>query len=119
MPFGAVELKAIIGDGQCAYSVSWNTRWPGGGSGCERVYTLNGAYAVALDNGKRSGPYSTLLDAIGATEQLFMIGPATTEIESKELNTEDIISRLKLFAGVNESELKIRINGEARTIPSS
>lgn len=119
MPFGAVELKAIIGDGQCAYSVSWNTRWPGGGSGCERVYTLNGAYAVVLDGGERSGPYSTLLDAIGATEQLFMIGPSTTEIESKELNAEEIITMLKLLEGVDEAELKIRINGEACTIKSN
>jgi hypothetical protein len=119
MPFGAVELKAIIGDGQCAYSVSWNTRWPGGGSGCERVYTLNGAYAVVLDGGERSGPYSTLLDAIGATEQLFMIGPATTEIESKELNAEEIITMLKLLEDVDEPELKIRINGEACTIKSN
>jgi hypothetical protein len=116
MPPSAVELESIIEDGQCVYSVSWNTGGPGGGSGCERVYTLNGAYAVVLDDGEGSGPYSTLIDAIGATEQLFMVGPATTEIESKELNTEEIISILKLFEGVDESELKIRINGENRTI---
>ena len=116
MPPSAVELESIIEDGQCVYSVSWNTGGPGGGSGCERVYTLNGAYAVVLDDGEGSGPYSTLIDAIGATEQLFMVGPATTEIESKELNTEEIISILKLFEGVDESELQIRINGENRTI---
>jgi hypothetical protein len=116
MPPSTVELEAIIEDGQCVYSVSWNTGGPGGGSGCERVYTLNGAYAVVLDDGEGSGPYSTLIDAIGATEQLFMVGPATTEIESKELNTEEIISILKLFEGVDESELQIRINGENRTI---
>ena len=116
MPPSTVELEAIIEDGQCVYLVSWDTDSPFGGSGCERVYALNGAYAVVLDDGEGSGPYSTLIDAIGATEQLFMVGPATTEIESKELNTEEIISILKLFEGVDESELKIRINGENRTI---
>jgi hypothetical protein len=119
MPSSAVELEAIIEDGQCAYSVSWDTGGPGGGSGCERVYTLNGAYAVALDDGENSGPYSTLLDAVGATEQLYMVGPATTEIESKELNTEEIISLLKPFEGADEPALQIRINGEACTIQSS
>ena len=116
MPPSTVELEAIIEGGQCVYSLSWDSGGPGGGSGCERVYTLNGAYAVVLDDGEGSGPYSTLIDAIGATEQLFMVWPATTEIESKELNTEEIISILKLFEGVDESELKIRINGENRTI---
>ena len=116
MPPSTVEPEAIIEGGQCVYSLSWDSGGPGGGSGCERVYTLNGAYAVVLDDGEGSGPYSTLIDAIGATEQLFMVGPATTEIESKELNTEEIISILKLFEGVDESELQIRINGENRTI---
>lgn len=119
MPSSAVGIEAIIEDGQCVYSVSWDSGGPGGGSGCERVYTLNGTYAVALDDGEGSGPYSTLLDAIGATEQLYMVGPATTEIESKELNTEEIISMLKLFEGVDEPELKIRINGEGSIIQLS
>ena len=100
MQSSAVDLEAIIEDGQCVYSVSWDTGGPGGGSGCERVYTLNGVYAVALDDGESSGPYSTLLDAIGATEQLYMVGPATREIESNELNTGEIASMLKLFEGV-------------------
>ena len=47
-----------------------------------------------------------------------MIRPATTEIESKELNVDAIISLLKPFEGVDEPELKIRINGEVRTIQS-
>jgi hypothetical protein len=119
MPSSAVELEAIIEDGQCVYSVSWDTGGPGGGSGCERVYTLNGVYAVALDDGEVSGPYSTLLDAVGSTEQLFMVGPATRDIESKELNTEEIVSILRLFEGVDKPELKIRINGEDSTIQSS
>ena len=118
MPINAVELKAIIEGGHCAYSVSWDTGWPGGGSGCERVHTLKGAYAVALDSGEMSGPYFTLRDAIRATEQLYMIGPATTEIESKELNIDEVISLLKRFAGDDETELKIRINGEDCTIKS-
>ena len=119
MPPSTVELEAIIEDGQCVYSVSWDTDGPGGGSGCERVYALNGAYAVAFDVGERSGPYSTLCDAISATEQLYLVGPATIEIESKELNIDEIISLLKPFEGVEEPELKIRINGEFRTIQSS
>jgi hypothetical protein len=114
-----VELEAIIEAGQCVYSVSWDTDSPFGGSGCERVYTLNGAYAVAFDEGERSGPYSTLCDAISATEELYLVGPATIEIESKELNIDEIISLLKPFEDVDEPELKIRINGEIRTIQSS
>ena len=114
-----VEPEAIIEGGQCVYSLSWDSGGPGGGSGCERVYTLNGAYAVAFDDGERSGPYSTLCDAISATEQLYLVGPATKEIESKELNIDEIISLLKPFEGVQEPELKIRINGEVRTIQSS
>ena len=119
MPPSTVELEAIIEDGQCVYSVSWDTGGPVGGSGCERVYTLNGAYTVAFDDGESSGPYSTLRDAISATEQLYLVGPATIEIESKELNIDEIISLLKPFEGVDEPELKIRINGEVRTIQSS
>ena len=98
--------------------MSWDSGGPGGGSGCERVYNLNGAYAVAFDDGERSGPYSTLRDAISATEQLFLVGPATTEIESKELTIVEIISLLKPFEGVDKPELKIRINGVVRTIQS-
>ena len=49
MPPSTVELEAIIEDGQCVYSLSWDTDSPFGGSGCERVYALNGAYAVAFD----------------------------------------------------------------------
>ena len=119
MPPSTVELEAIIEDGQCVYLVSWDTDSPFGGSGCERVYALNGAYAVAFDVGERSGPYSTLCDAISATDQLFLVGPATTEIESEELSIDEIISLLKPFEGVEEPELKIRINGEVRTIQSS
>ena len=119
MPPSTVELEAIIEGGQCVYSLSWDSGGPGGGSGCERVYTLNGAYAVAFDDGERSGPYSTLCDAISATDQLFLVGPATTEIESKELNAEEIITMLKLLEDVDEPELKIRINGEACTIKSN
>ena len=119
MPPSTVELEAIIEDGQCVYLVSWDTDSPFGGSGCERVYALNGAYAVAFDVGELSGPYSTLCDAISATEQLYLVGPATKEIESKELNIDEIISLLKPFEGVEEPELKIRINGEVRTIQSS
>ena len=114
-----VELEAIIEDGQCVYLVSWDTDSPFGGSGCERVYALNGAYAVAFDVGERSGPYSTLCDAISATEELYLVGPATKEIESMELNIDEILSLLKPFEGVEEPELKIKINGEVRTIQSS
>ena len=117
MPPSAVELESIIEDGQCVYSVSWNTGGPGGGSGCERVYTLNGAYAVVLDDGEGSGPYSTLRDAIVATEELYIVGSATTEIESRELKIDEIISLLKRFEGEDEPELQIKINGEVRTIP--
>lgn len=118
MLFSAVELEAMIEGGHCAYSVSWDTGWPGGGSGCERVYTFKGAYAVALNSGERSGPYFKLRDAIRATEQLYMIGPATTKIESKELNIDEVISLLKRFAGEDETKLKIRINGEYCTVRS-
>ena len=119
MPPSTVELEAIIEDGQCVYSVSWDTGSPGGGSGCERVYTLTGAYAVACDDGERSGPYSTLCEAISSTEQLYLVGPATIEIESKELNADEIMSMLKRFEGIDEPELKIIINSEVRTIQSS
>ena len=118
MPPSTVEPEAIIEGGQCVYSLSWDSGGPGGGSGCERVYTLNGAYAVAFDDGERSGPYSTLCDAISATDQLFLVGPATTEIESEELSIDEIISLLKPFEGVHKPELKIRINGVVRTIQS-
>jgi len=117
MPLSAAEHEAIIANGQCAYSLSWDTGSPSGGSGCEKVYALNGAYAVALDDGEGSGPYFTLRDAIVATEQLYMVGPATTEIESKELKIDEILSLLKLFEGEDESELQIKINGEVHTIP--
>ncbi len=119
MPPSTVELEAIIEDGQCVYSVSWDTDGPGGGSGCERVHTLNGAYAVACDDGERFGPYSTLCEAISAIEQLYLVGPATIEIESKELNADEIMSMLKRFEGMDEPELKIMINSEVRTIQSS
>ena len=117
MPLNSVEHEAIIANGQCAYSVSWDTGSPFGGSGCVKVYVLNGAYAVALDEGEGSGPYSTLRDAIVATEELYIVGSATTEIESRELKIDEIISQLKRFEGEDEPELQIKINGEVHTIP--
>ena len=117
MPVSAAEYEAFIANGQCAYTVSWDTGSPFGGSGCVKVYALNGAYAVALDEGEGSGPYSTLREAIDATEELYIVGSATTEIESKELKIDEIISLLKRFEGEDEPELQIKINGEVRTIP--
>ncbi len=117
MPLSAAEHEAIIANGQCAYSVSWDTGSPFGGSGCWKVYALNGVYAVALDDGEGTGPYSTLLEAILATEQLYVVGSATTESESKELKIDEIISLLKRFEGEDEPELQIKINGEVHTIP--
>jgi hypothetical protein len=119
MPLSAVELEAIIQEGQCVYALCWDTGEPFGGAGCERVYSLNGAYVVVLDDGEEYGPYSTLREAIAATEQLYMIGPATTEIESTQLTTEDILAVLKPFDGLDEPALTIRINDAVRTIQTA
>ena len=67
MPLSAAEHEAIIANGQCAYSVSWDTGSPFGGSGCWKVCALNGVYAVSLDDGEGTGPYSSLREAIVAT----------------------------------------------------
>lgn len=106
-------------EGQCVYALSWDTGEPSGGAGCERVYNLDGDYVVVLDDGEECSSYSSLREAVAATEQLYMVGPATTMIESTQLSTEDILALLKPFAGIDEPELTIRINGAAHTITTT
>jgi len=112
----SIDIETIMQEGQCVYAVSWDTGGPGGGAGCERVYSLNGDYVVILDDEEECGTYPTLLEAITATEQLYMVGPATTVIESTHLTTEDILEVLKPVDGLDEPVLTIRINGAVCTI---
>lgn len=115
----SIDAETIMHEGQCVYAVSWDTGEPVGGAGCERVYSLNGDYVVFLDDGEKCGTYPTLLEAITATEQLYMVGPATTVIESTQLTTEDILEVLKPFDGLAEPVLTIRINGAVCAIKTA
>ncbi|MEB3209442.1 MAG: hypothetical protein VKK63_11065 [Synechococcus sp.] len=92
---------------------------PGGGVGVERVYVLDGFYAVALDEGGSFGPYKSLREAIINNEQLHWIGPATNEIECAELSIAEIEPLLKPFEGLEEHALELKINGEHRSVKTT
>jgi hypothetical protein len=111
-----LSVEAILERGETVYCLSWDTGGPGGGAGVERVYVLDGFYAVALDQGGSFGPYKSLREAIINNEQLHWIGPATTEIESTEFSIAEIEPLLKPFEGLEEHALELNINGERRSV---
>lgn len=111
-------IDGIIGGGECVYALCWDSGTPLGGTSCERVYLLDESYYVFLDDGEYLESYQTLQEAIAATEQLYRVGPATTEIQSTELSIDQIISLLEPFDGLDRSELRIKINGETRIVSS-
>lgn len=110
------NLDKIIERGKCVYELSWDTGAPGRGASCERVYFFAGSYYVLLDDEEALESYPTLQEAIAATEQLYRIGPATTQIESADLSIDQIISLLEPFDGLEESTFRLRINGAIRVI---
>jgi hypothetical protein len=115
----SVDIETVLEQGQCVYALSWDTREPLGGSGSERIYLLNDAFVVVLDDSEDCFTYPTLHEAITSTEQLYAVGPATTTIESTQLSTEDILAFLKPLDGLDESELRVNINGEVCKIKAT
>ena len=107
----ASTLDTIINEGECVYSLCWDTGGPGSGAGVERVYRLNDLYAVCLDDDdEHYGPYRSLPEAVKAHEQLCEIGPATSEIVSIELDVA-AIEALLVIDQVTSEPCKVRING--------
>ena len=102
-------LDTIINEGECVYSLCWDTGGPGSGAGVERVYRWNNLYAVCLDD-EHYGPYGSLPEAVQAHEQLCQVGPATSEIVSSELDVAAIEALLVIGQATSEP-CKVRING--------
>lgn len=108
-------LDGIIENGECVYSLSWDSGAPGG-SGVERVYWLDGVYAVALDDGDLFGPYKSLKDAIVSHEELYLVGEATIAIESGELTGDEIAALLAKLEGADDGEYTLEMNGQSRVV---
>jgi len=112
---GATSLEAIFEDGQCVYALNWESDRPGG-AGVERVFSLNSLYTAALDDGELLGPYESLREAIRQNEQLHIIGPCVTGIESTELNADEIQALLTLSDELIQQGCSLMVNGEKRTL---
>ena len=109
------HVDTIVENGECVYSLSWDSDAPGG-AGVERVYLLDGVYAVALDDGDVFGPYQSLKEAIVSHEELHLVGEATIAIESGELAGDEIVALLAKFEGADDGEYTLEINGQSRVV---
>lgn len=107
--------ELIVNEGTCVYSLSWNTGAPGG-TGSERVYVLDGHYAVALDSGEVDGLHTSLAEAVKNHEQLSWIGPATTEVSSTELTADEVMALLVSCRNIQEPSQTMIINGISCTL---
>lgn len=116
MTANALDIETIVTRGQCVYDLHWDTGEPGGGSGHERVYALDGIFVVIYDDQDDVRTFPALVEAISATEELHTVGPATKSIQSIQLEAKDILPLLRSFDGASEAPLKITINGEHHII---
>ena len=103
-----VEANKIIRYGRVVYSVFWDSGGPGAGADYECVFRWRDHYATCLSFDDPMGPFDTIRAAIRAADLNF-VTPATVEIQSTELTSEEIA---KLLRCQLDPPFSLRINGE-------
>ncbi|MBD2393545.1 hypothetical protein H6G11_04655 [Cyanobacterium aponinum FACHB-4101] len=100
------EDELMQEEGEVVYSLCWDSGTPGAGADCELIYSWKGQYVVCLSYDVNRPAYPSLIEAIMGAELNF-VNDATTEIESTELSSEQIIPLLAIDINSDLHELTI------------
>ncbi|MTF37494.1 hypothetical protein WEU38_11275 [Cyanobacterium aponinum AL20118] len=103
------EDELMQEEGEAVYSFCWDTGTLGAGADCELIYLWKGQYVVCLSYDSDRPVYSSLIEAIMGAELNF-VNDSTTEIESSELSSEQIIELLE--TDIDSDVHELTINGE-------
>ena len=102
------NAKSIVREGRVVLSHQWDSEGPGAGRDAVNVYRSGDYYAAVSDEREYFGPYSTLLEAVSASEAL-SITEASKSIDSEEMSLGVILELIKCYC--EEDKPMILING--------